>query len=185
MRVRAGLALATLLFVGVVSGCGGGGGDDGDGVASVVSGKPSATASAGGGSDGAKADGTALAKCMRENGVPEFPDPEANGSMVLPEGVDEAKVDAAMQKCKNKMPVGGDMPQMSAEDLEKTRQFAKCMRDHGIADFPDPDGNGGSIQLGNGTDLDPEDPKLKAAQSKCQSLIPARPGSDAGSGDRK
>ncbi|NUU23117.1 MAG: hypothetical protein HOV68_16640 [Streptomycetaceae bacterium] len=177
MRIRAGLALGMLLLVGTMSGCGGGGGDDDSGVASVGSGKPAASASASGGSGGGS--GTAFAKCMRENGVPEFPDPEANGSMMLPDGVDKNKVDAAMQKCKDKMPNGGERPKMSAEDQEKQRQFAQCMRQNGIADFPDPSADGSGMLAQDGR-IDPEDPKFKAAQDKCRQYMPGGPGGQGG-----
>jgi hypothetical protein len=60
----------------------------------------------------------------------------------------------------------------------KFEAFAKCMRSHGISDFPDPtsgpDGGVGIIlNGGRGSDLDPNNPRFKAAQQGCQSLAPA------------
>jgi hypothetical protein len=59
---------------------------------------------------------------------------------------------------------------------EKMRQFAKCMRDNGVENFPDPQEDGGIMIQGGGpgsTDgLNPDDPTFKAAQEKCQSLLP-------------
>lgn len=198
MRVRAGLTLGILLLCGTATAaCGGGGDGDGGGsdqVASVDSGKPGGTSGGSGGSSGSSSGGAGgektaadFAKCMRENGLPEFPDPEANGSMVLPEGVDKAKVDAAQAKCKDRMPDGGERPEMSAQDLEKAKQFARCMRENGVADFPDPDPQGG-MGMSQGDGLDPEAPAFKSAQQQCSQHMPAGPGGkapgDNGSGDK-
>jgi hypothetical protein len=47
------------------------------------------------------------------------------------------------------------------------------MRSHGIKDFPDPDANGG-IRLGAhpGSDIDPNNPTYRAADTACKSLLP-------------
>jgi len=114
------------------------------------------------------------AQCMRDHGV-DMPDPDPNGGMTLQGGPgDESKISAAQEACKNLLPNGGVPPTPSAEDLEKARQFAQCMRDHGIADFPDPDPNGGGIRI-NGdqnSDMNPDNPTFKAAMEACNSLAP-------------
>jgi len=46
--------------------------------------------------------------------------------------------------------------------------FARCMRSHGIADYPD----SGPVQASAGSDLDPGNPTYRAAQQACQSLRP-------------
>jgi hypothetical protein len=56
--------------------------------------------------------------------------------------------------------------------------YAKCMRTHGISDFPDPisgpGGQGGGFQIaaGPGSDLDPNNPRYEAANNTCQPLLP-------------
>ena len=63
-------------------------------------------------------------------------------------------------------------------DLAKLLAYATCMRDHGIADFPDPEANPGgpggsfSYSAGPGSNLNPNNPKYKAADKACQSLMP-------------
>lgn len=58
--------------------------------------------------------------------------------------------------------------------------YAKCMRSHGIKDFPDPvpnpGGQGGSFSLngGPGSDLNHNDPRYQAADRACQSFLPQR-----------
>jgi hypothetical protein len=51
--------------------------------------------------------------------------------------------------------------------------YSKCMRAHGVENFPDPNSKG-EIQLdatpGNG--LGPDDPQMQAATKACQSLMP-------------
>jgi hypothetical protein len=54
--------------------------------------------------------------------------------------------------------------------------YAKCMRSHGVPDFPDPKSNG-ELQLsaGPGSDLGPDAPQFQKAQRACRSLLPAPP----------
>lgn len=66
-----------------------------------------------------------------------------------------------------------------AADLTKMEAYAKCMRSHGVADFPDPTpsaGGGGQIQIrggpGTGTGIDPNSAAFQAAQNVCKSLLP-------------
>jgi hypothetical protein len=62
--------------------------------------------------------------------------------------------------------------------LVQLEDYAKCMRSHGIADFPDPQpnpgGQGGSFSYssGPGSDLNHNDPRFQAADRACQSLLP-------------
>lgn len=49
--------------------------------------------------------------------------------------------------------------------------FARCMRAHGVPDFPDPDGQAG--QLGPGSGIDPNSPQFQSAlNGPCKSLVP-------------
>src|SRR5262245_19155624 len=57
-------------------------------------------------------------------------------------------------------------PTASLSDDEKRRQFAQCMRDHGI-DVEDPSGNGGGVMI-RGTDKNRADTAMRA----CQTLLP-------------
>jgi hypothetical protein len=68
----------------------------------------------------------------------------------------------------------------SAGTMAQLLAYAKCMRAHGIPDFPDPVANkggpagGAGFNLsGGGSDLDPNNPRYKAANQTCQSLLPA------------
>jgi hypothetical protein len=101
-----------------------------------------------------------LVQCVRQNGAPGMPDlPVRNGHIVLPDEntVDQAtlqNVDAARQACKaveDRIPasvLGNNTPDSqesggpTAADVPKLRAFAKCMRDNGVPDWPDPRADG-------------------------------------------
>ncbi len=65
-----------------------------------------------------------------------------------------------------------------AAALVEMTAYSKCMRAHGISDFPDPTpgpgGKGGSFQIdaGPGSDLNPNNPRNEEANKACQSLLP-------------
>lgn len=176
MRIRTGIVLGLLLAMGL-AGCGRA--DNGDGVATAggPGSSPTATARAGGQSEQDLA--LRFGQCMRDNGVPDFPDPRFNegGGMSIdaPEGSDPQKVDAAMQKCKQYMPNGGEPPKLDPQMVEQNRKLAQCMRDHGVKNFPDPGPDGGIQMNGNLPGMDPDDPTFKAAMTKCQKLVPPAP----------
>ena len=173
MRIRTGLALGLLLVL-AAAGCGKPSGAD-NGVATAGDGKasPTATASTGNGKRDPQADQEAFlkfAQCMRDHGVP-MEDPQFDGggvSLMIPEGTDKAKVDAAQGECKQFMPNGGEPPKLSPEDQERMRKYAQCMREHGITNFPDPGEDGRMMIDGNKLGIDPQSEQMKAAEKACE-----------------
>lgn len=153
MRSRIALALAVLAGL-ILTGC-----SSGDGETPAAEGSPSMSI---------EESAAAFAKCMREHGV-DMPDPEINGEGIgisVPQGTDPQAVDAATQACKQYMPNGGEPPKLDPAQLEKNRAYAKCMRENGFPDFPDPDPESGGIAL-NGDQFDPRDPEFQAADKAC------------------
>jgi Pectinacetylesterase len=69
----------------------------------------------------------------------------------------------------------GSQPKSGEPDL---LDFAQCMRDNGIAEFPDPGPDGLLI---DGLDIDPASAQFKAAEEACADLMP-QPGSIEPSG---
>ena len=64
-------------------------------------------------------------------------------------------------------------------DPTRLLNFSKCMRAHGLPDFPDPNGSGGlSIQGNQGSDLNRDSPKFQAAQRACQSILGSMKGAE-------
>jgi hypothetical protein len=61
---------------------------------------------------------------------------------------------------------GPQSPAVTADFLK----FSRCMRTHGVPNFPDPGSNG--IQLTPGSGVDPASPAFKAAQGECKNDLP-------------
>jgi hypothetical protein len=87
-----------------------------------------------------------FAQCMRENGVSQFPDPDASGNLTIDAVINGSSIDPdgptwnhALDACKHLQPPGftGGGERSSAQQ-EAALQFAQCMRENGVADFPDP-----------------------------------------------
>ena len=170
------LFLPAILFATVLSiaACGDDKGSD-PGVASG-GGTPTPSASAGGNAAiGGQDAQLKFAQCMRENGVPDFEDPKfaEDGSiddLSLPKGVTPEMAADAQEKCEKYLPNGGEPEKPNPEDLTKIQAYAKCMRENGMPDFPDPDPDG-RFKFENGAP-NPEAPELKAANEKCDKLMP-------------
>jgi hypothetical protein len=112
-------------------------------------------------------------QCMRANGV-NMPDPDPNGGITMErkagDGLTDAKVNAAQEKCRKLLPGGGQPPKLSSADLAKMREFAKCMREHGVAmEDPGPDGQ---INVKETAGADKGRVDGNAAQQACQKLMP-------------
>jgi hypothetical protein len=177
MRTVTGLVLGlTLMAVGVACGKPGSGNR-------VATANRSASASASA-SPGGHGDALKFAQCMRANGIADWPDPDPNNARPpVPPGPPDERIRAATDKCKQYMPNGGEPPKTDPQQLEAMRKFAQCMRDNGIADYPDPQPNGG-MGFGpsaGGGGIDPNSAQFKAAEQKCQHLMP-RPSDAAGPG---
>jgi hypothetical protein len=87
-----------------------------------------------------------FAECMRDHGVSEFPDPDASGELTIDGVLNGSSLDPttpawkeAIGACKDLQPPGftGDHD-VSDEEQEARLEFAQCIRDNGVEDFPDP-----------------------------------------------
>jgi hypothetical protein len=77
---------------------------------------------------------------------------------------------AADRACKSLLP-----PRQAAPSgaKEANLRYARCMRAHGISDFPDPNPDGTlRIEPKPGTNLDPNNPQYKAADTACKHYRP-------------
>jgi hypothetical protein len=103
------------------------------------------------GSTAPGADGSgplAFARCMRAHGVPNFPDPHTGrGPIFNTAGIDPSSPAflTAQAKCQKLISgaVGGPFSpgartHPSAQTLTKLLRIARCMRQHGVPQFPDP-----------------------------------------------
>jgi hypothetical protein len=82
----------------------------------------------------------AFAQCMRSHGVPNFPDPDGQGGMSIPDSVNPASpaFQAAQAACTKLMPGGGPPAHASEQQKQQLVETAQCMRSHGVPGFPDP-----------------------------------------------
>jgi hypothetical protein len=133
-----------------LSGCGG---SSTPAVAHLSTGKGVSSASSARGASSAESAASpqqaaiAYAKCMRTSGVPNFPDPNASGGFLFhaSAGMDRSSplFKAAQAKCQKLMPGGGppgpgSSTNPSRQTLARFLNIARCMRQHGVYDFPDP-----------------------------------------------
>lgn len=96
----------------------------------------------------------ALSECMRANGLTNFPDPtQGSGGLGFPGGVivsieGDLTVDGttftgpalkrASQRCRTYLPPTGPPPRLSEQQETQMLRLARCMRAHGVPNFPDP-----------------------------------------------
>jgi hypothetical protein len=172
-RPPAGFLLAALVIVMLLAAACSSGGSGNPGVASLGSSSPSASSSS---ASASKQDALlAYAQCMRAHGLTNFPDPQSvNGGSSL----DLSDVDThsptyqrANRACVSLL-AGGSAAQQRAQARAQKRalKYAKCMRAHGIHNFPDPNVDGtfpeSQMQgLGKGS------PQFSAAQDACQQYL--------------
>ena len=133
----------------------------------------------GGGSNATNRDqAVKFAECMRKNGVREFPDPDASGELTIDGIANGSSVDPssaafkqAIAACKDPQPPGFIGHKRTVQEQDNALQFAQCIRDNGVKDFPDPtpddplvDTNRIPSAAGNGIAA------LNAAMQKCRDL---------------
>jgi hypothetical protein len=112
-------------------------------------------------------------QCMRENGVVEFPDPDSEGRIRFsrPGSIDpdSAEFQAAREACLPLAPEGWGDAKSNPGDEEVMLEFARCMRENGAPDYPDPDPNAGNrIVIGPESNRDPQ---VKAALETCEPVL--------------
>ncbi len=168
---RRGVILRSVVAAAALSlfaaGCGGGGSP---GVASVAS-------STGSTSTSTQRGLVAYARCMRAHGVPSFPDPDASGEIPKPAVVAAVKgntrmFEAAQNACSYLVPSGGLGPQQTPEQqrakLANELSFARCMRSHGVARFPDPNNQAElSIAMVEAQGIDVRAPHILRVVERC------------------
>jgi len=119
----------------------------------------------------------AFAQCMRSNGVLRFPDPASSGAIPKESlsqlGVDVARFQAAQRACVHLLRNGGRPPDRSERERIQALSlaFARCVRGHGLPNFPDPDGTGRFPDPAS-VGFDQSAPKFQAANDACAAHRP-------------
>jgi hypothetical protein len=189
-RLLGAAAGATLL---VLAACGGASGNS-NGVASL-SGSGSRSNSSGGPPTTASHQNVSelyarWAQCMRDHGI-NIADPVVDDqgqiNITVPQGVSMETYQNADAACKSlhtqaQSAARGGQPARKP-DPARLLNFSKCMRRHGLPDFPDPGSSGGlQIQRRPGSDLNPDSPTFQAAQRACQPILGSMRGAERVSG---
>jgi hypothetical protein len=127
------------------------------------------------GTSSAMSKGIAYSRCMRAHGVPNFPDPVAgvNGSISFPLVPSSQGSAAATQACRSLAPGGtGHGTGLSASQQQAYLSWARCIRKHGIPDFPDPTFVGGQWQPTGSADAKRNKSAFARALAACSNVIP-------------
>jgi hypothetical protein len=123
------------------------------------------------------------ARCMRSHGVPDFPDPNSGGQISKTEVVaarqeNPSQFDSADGACDHLLPSGGgngETPAEIAQDWTQDRQFAQCMRHHGVPNWPDPTDRSTTdsrpVFRITAVGLDGNSPQLRAKAQQCASSL--------------
>lgn len=136
-RVVISAAAATALAV-LAAACGGSAGGQGAQLGSTAATNGAVSSAA-----AQKSGLLAFAACMRSNGVANFPDPNSSG--VLPKrqvaelAAGSPRFVPAHKSCEHLLPNSGQPTQAQVQQAWKDmRSFARCMRSHGVTNWPDP-----------------------------------------------
>lgn len=158
-RTAAAIAMAGLALL--AAGCGG---------------SPSSTRSAGSPSAGGSPNSQALAfaRCVRSHGVPNWPDPENNGtfnkSKLTPQqlGASSSQIHAAGNTCHHLFPgIGNGMTPAQFQQMKaQALRFSRCIRAHGVPNYPDP-GSDGREPDPTSIGINDSTPRFQAALKAC------------------
>jgi hypothetical protein len=122
----------------------------------------------------------AYARCLRGHGVPSFPDPRSGDPLRIPSDI-SAQSPAfkhAQTACARLEPGGESSGRSSESQRLELLNVARCMRAHGVPDFPDPsssppppaDGNaigGDGVYLAVGPPVAQRAPAFTRAATAC------------------
>jgi hypothetical protein len=108
-------------------------------------------------------------RCMRSNGVPNYPDQGKPTPQQA--GVGETQFDAAVNACRYLLPHGGVSQETARQkrvQLADELSFARCMRSRGVSRFPDPTAQGDlSVAMVQAQGIDVHSPTVLRVVQAC------------------
>jgi hypothetical protein len=125
----------------------------------------------------------AYSRCMRSQGVPNFPDP--SGDAKFPDAqqleISDSQYQTAMNLCRHLLPAGAGRRYSPAEVrqlLSGMREFSRCMRSDGVPNWPDPtvDSQGQPVFDISGHGIsrgERHSPRIELKMAQCQHLMPS------------
>jgi hypothetical protein len=162
--------------------------------AACSGGGPSATGSPHTGRSANSSSAVAFSRCMRSHGMPGYPDPSGSGALpkTSPQrlGVSSAQFNAAQRTCQHLLPstasvqqqtqqcmlTGDCPPALVRQILTAELNFARCMRSHGVPNWPDPsiDSEGRPDFNVSARGINPHhSPQINSKIGECQRLTPS------------
>jgi hypothetical protein len=170
MNVRVAPVVAVAALALLAAGCGGGGSSGTPPVASATTSATNTTTAP----SVPQAALAAFSSCMRSHGMPSFPDPQHLGTqvkLVIHNTVgDNPRYQAALSSCNQLLPNRGpqETPQQVHKRIADELSFARCMRSHGVARFPDPTSQGElTIQMVQAQGIDVHSPAVLHVVQTC------------------
>lgn len=142
----------------------------GPGVANVGS----AGTRSGSASSSAPASALAFSQCMRSHGVRNFPDPASSGGVpkvgAQQLGVSSSQLQTAQSVCAHLLAPNQAQAQVI---LSGMRDFARCMRSHGVRNWPDPtvDNSDGQPVFDLHGRINPDSPEMDHTSGQCAHLL--------------
>jgi hypothetical protein len=118
----------------------------------------------------------AYSKCMRSHGVPNWPDPVKTPSGdygFRTNGIDPNSPEfrSAGEACKSLYDWGSSDKPLTPAQQQAWLKWAKCIRSHGVPDFPDPTFSGSEVHIARGGT-----PQMQSAMDACKSQTPSAGG---------
>ena len=134
---------------------------------------------------GVSADGagsntkTVYISCLQNHGV-HLPDPVAGGNGGAASaahngsGVNQnsPQFRRAQRACRALLPKGAEPVIITSQEQADYLRAARCMRAHGVPEFPDPVFAGGGVHFPVPAGLDTHTPQVQRAVATCRRLIP-------------
>jgi hypothetical protein len=136
--------------------------------------------------------------CMRDQGIADMPDPvpgDTTGRSAVRYALDvmgkgsDPVFQSALDECLALLPEPPAPDPQTPDELEAAREFADCMREHGLDEFPDPQGDNPRFVFVTGVDssssmpavsivgerivVNIDDPVASVAWEACQPLFPS------------
>jgi hypothetical protein len=121
------------------------------------------------------------ARCMRRHGISDFPDPTTPAGGGVAFSIDggpgsdlnpaNPTFKTANQTCRPLLPSGQQASTQSSPKITAEVRWARCLRSHGVPNFPDPNSQGAF----DSAKFNDNSPAFKAANKACNSLQPTGP----------
>jgi hypothetical protein len=118
-----------------------------------------------------------FAQCMRSHGLPDFPDPNANGQgfgnqQQQHQEQSDPHFPAALTACQHLLPSGASPQPKATPDRADLERFAQCMRSHGVRNYPDPNPDVSLASQLAQAGINPNSPSFQATLQTCDRLVP-------------